>query len=215
MPSFPDFMAPLEGGGAPPADSAGSLAQRILPVEMTPQEETNWCWSAVTQAVLRFVHTRQVEQHAIATAHVRTTGKTYSCDQPKRRKQTPGKRCGDANCGGACNDAHFLRLVLREQGCFAATLTQGAPTFAQIQAEIDNQRPLPCRIQWRPLGGHFVLVTGWLIGADGVERVRVLDPAANEGSAAIVERTLSHQAFTTQYRGTLGTGYVNYSYRVS
>jgi len=207
-------MTPLEAGAGPPVGFAGSPQQATLTVNMSLQEETNWCWSAVTQAVLRFLHAREVAQQDIATAHMHSTGKPYACDQPKRRKQTARRNCADQGCGGVCNDAHILRIILREQGCFHSILSAGAPTFAQIRSEIDAGRPLPCRVQWQN-GGHFILVTGWMIGADGIERVRVLDPARNEGSAAVVERTMTYSAFATRYRGTAGTGRVNYSYRVA
>lgn len=213
--SFPQYMAPLEGGGNGTLHPGGTTEQ-VLAVHMSLQEETNWCWAAVTQAVLRFSKKIDISQEAIASNHSRLTGKSYDCSQRHRRKQTLRKKCGDANCLGACNDAHILRIILAEHGSFDRTLTSNAaPTFDHIRTEIAAKRPLPCRVQWRPRGGHFVLITGWQYGVDDVERVRVLDPAWNEGGSSVIERTIAYDDLAHRYRGTLGNGFINFSYRIS
>lgn len=213
MPTLPNFMAPLATASAGSGFAGGPTGRVLAGLTLALQEETNWCWAAVTQAVLKFLHGRDVAQEAIATEHARRTGKGYTCAPPKR-KNVLGKECGDARCQAGCNDAHFLRIVMNEQGCFGSILSQGAPTFQQIRTEIDAGRPLPCRVQWRPQGGHFILLSGWAVGADGVQRVVVLDPLWNESTRAVVERTMSYPAFVNSYQGSSNIGFINFSYRV-
>jgi hypothetical protein len=220
MPGFPAFMAPLMlGRGELGGFAAAPVERKLDGLTMSGQQEDFWCWSAVTQAILKFVRGRAVSQQDIASEHVRRTGKPYICLPPrqneKRRESDPGQ-CGDARCTSICNDNHFLRIVMTEQGCFRDTLSADAPpSFRQIQDEININRPVACRVQWRPDGGHFILVSGWAVGADGVDRVYVLDPASNEGGRTIEERLMPYATFAHDYNhGTL-TGDINYSYRVS
>jgi hypothetical protein len=216
MPRFADFMAGLDDGdGGPPPPAAGPT-QRVLPgLGMIAQEETNWCWAAVTQSVLGYVHQLNQSQENIATDHAHRNGKPYTC-APPRRKQVLGGACGNGDCAGSCNDAHILRVVLHEQGCLKAPLSEdGPPSFGAIRAEIDAGRPVPCRIQWGgDGGGHFVIVSGWSVDGDGIERVHVLDPATNEGGRAIVERIMAHDDFVAAYELSGFVGQVNYSYQV-
>lgn len=213
MPTLPAFMSPIEAGGGP-AGFAGAPRKRVLPnLVMAGQEETNWCWSAVAQAVIAFVNGASPSQEEIATEHARRSGRR-PCSPPERKKSLGGA-CADQGCAGCCNDAHILRIVLDQHGRFRALLSEeAAPSFEQIQAEIDAGRPVPCRIQWLQGGGHFVLVAGWTVGVDGGEYVHVLDPASNEGGKAIVENVMPLSAFADAYRQSGLTGYVNYSYRV-
>lgn len=215
MRRFPTFMAAQEAGGDAPGGFAGGPTQGTLPsLAMDGQEETNWCWSAVTQAVLAFRLSRQVSQQDIATEHAVRSGKAYTC-APPHRKKTAGGQCADTACLGSCNDAHILRVVLAEHGCFHSTVSnESAPSFTQIRAEVNAGRPLPCRVQWNIGGGHFIIVAGWSVGADGIERVHVLDPASNEGGEAIIERRIPYSTFVGDYELSGLTGHINYSYRV-
>jgi len=215
MASLPQFLDSIESGGGPLPGFAGAPVSHVLHgLGMAGQEETNWCWSAVTQAVLRYLRGTVISQEDIASTHAQRSGKPYVCGPPQRKK-TVGGRCADLACQGSCNDAHILRIILKEQGCYDGLLSSdAAPTFSQIRSEVDAGRPVACRIQWSDSGGHFVLVSGWTIGADDVERVHVLDPAANEGGRAIVERVLPHTTFASAYTQSGVTGRVNYSYKV-
>lgn len=215
MVALPEFLGPLAAGGSPPDGFDGGPTRRSLPgLAMTGQEETNWCWSAVTQAVLGFLRGAAPSQEAVASDHARHSGKLYTCAPPERKK-TAGRACADVACQASCNDAHILRVVLNEQGCFDSVISANSPpTFQQIQTEIDAGRPVPCRIQWNVGGGHFIIVSGWTVGADGIERVHVLDPASNEGAKSIVEQVMPHISFATAYEQSGVTGTVNYSYRV-
>jgi hypothetical protein len=220
MPYLPGFMATLATGGAAPPGFAGAPTRRILDVNLTLQEQTNWCWAAVTQALLRFVHHREVSQEAIASRHMQLTDKLYTCAGSHRREVLDEVSCGDGACDAGCNNAHFLRIIMTEQGCFDDFVSSEAPPrFRDIQLEINARRPLPCRVQWDPKdgedqGGHFIIVSGWEVGPDEEPRVHVLDPLWNEGTKAVVRRTMAYDDFAKAYVGTAGNGSINFSYRV-
>lgn len=217
MARLPQFLAAPESGGGPLPGHAGAPSTNVVPgLALVGQEETNWCWSAVTQAILRYRRGTARTQEQIATEHAARSGKPYTCAPPERKKAA-GRACADVACQATCNDAHILRVVLAEQGCFEATLTSGsAPSFQLIRDEIDARRPVPCRVQWSGAGGggHFIIVSGWTIGADGVERVHVLDPAANEGGRSIAERIMPWTTFAGAYVQSGVSGKINFSYRV-
>lgn len=217
MNSIPGFMQPM-ARVAPPAPldpEAGGAPQRgDLPgLAMIGQEEINWCWSAVTQAVADFLHASALSQEDIASDHAASSGKAYTC-APPNRAAVHGGTCSGGACSGSCNDPHILRLILAEQGCFGATLTtNAAPSFGDIQTEVNAGRPLPCRVQWNGGGGHFILVSGWDVDGAGTNRVRVLDPAANQGGATVVERSMTYNQFRN-YTLSGVSGAINYSYQV-
>jgi hypothetical protein len=72
-----------------------------------------------------------------------------------------------------------LNSALRLAGCFAA-LEEGDVPFERAKAEIEDEQPLGVRVQWTRGkargGGHFVVITGWSLGADGAGFLLVQDP---------------------------------------
>jgi hypothetical protein len=150
--------------------------------------------------------------------HMGRTGRNYTCEGARGFEVFENVDCGELGCNAGCNNTHYLRVILGEQGCYHSVLSQEAlPTFQQIQHEIDQNRPVPCRVQWVPdtQGGHFILISGWEVGADGARRVHILDPARNDGSNAIVKIKMDYEELEAGYLGTLGYGYINFSYRVA
>lgn len=214
MPTFASFMAPLTGEIAAGFD--GGPEQQVLDVNMTYQEQTNWCWAAVTQAVLRLRPGREASQEAIASKHMELTGKAYDCAGSHKDEVLENVECGNGHCQAGCNNAHLLPLIMAEQDCYGGE-SEGLAYFEQIQEEIGAGRPLACRVQWLPIskGGHFILISGWEIGPDNVRRIHVLDPSWNQGTTAVVKRTVAYDALAGSYSNTIGYGYVNFSYRVA
>jgi hypothetical protein len=213
MLSLPAFLGPSPTVGVAAAGFDGAPMQRQLAgFNLSIQEQDNWCWAAVAQCVLRLLRGSAVAQDEIASEHMRRTGRTFICKLPPRRSETFNLPCGTP-CQGSCNDIHFLRLVLQEQGCLRRDIP-GAPDFDLIRSEIDAGRPLPCRVQWQPIGGHFVIVAGWMIGADQVARVRVFDPKPKEGTDIAFDRTMTHRDFISRYTRSGRIGTINFSYQV-
>jgi Papain-like cysteine protease AvrRpt2 len=189
--------------------------QKVLStVTMSAQEQTNWCWSSVTQSVKAWAGS-VATQTDVATAHVTHNGRTQTC-APPNGSSFNNKDCGAGNaCAASCNDPHILSVVLTENGLFNRYISQNAsPAFGDLVTCINSDKPVPCRIQWQPSGGHFILVVGWTVDDQGKQSVHVLDPASASASDAVAERVLEFQQFINSYSLSGVVGTVNYSYEV-
>lgn len=218
MPRMPEFMggpqpASLARGGGAGGFAAASSGGRVPGAAMRGQEATNWCWAAVTQSVILIRRGNQMNQQAVASGHLVRNGRAHNCGSTHKTKPSGG--CVSNTCQAACNAQHVLRLVLDENNCFAGTLTQGAPpTFDALKAEINNNRPVACRVAFGQGKGHFILVTGWSVDSDGHELVHVLDPLRAGHGQSVSEHVLSHGQFASRYPVSGLSGRINFSYRV-
>ena len=197
-----------ESGGAPVV-----ATQKIVAgVAMTGQEQSNWCWAAVTQAVRDWAGSAAT-QPDIATSHIQASGRPYTC-VPPNAAVTAGRNCAPAHqCQGSCNDQHILSVVLGENGRLQQALPV-TPTFTQVKALLDADLPVPCRVKWNQQAGHFIMVYGWTIDASGEEKVHVLDPATAAAGAPVSARIWRFSDFVTSYSISCTTGTINYIYEV-
>jgi hypothetical protein len=222
---LPSFLTPLKTYRAvlPPRQmtldatggAAAAPAQKILSnVSMTGQEQSNWCWSAVTQAVKRWSG-KAVSQTDVASAHMSHNGRPISCASPHESDANGADCASGGNCAAICNDPHILSVVLGENELFRRYISQGAaPKFNDIMACINANEPAPCRVQWSTGGGHFILVIGWTVDNTGAQLVHVLDPASAGAGEAVPERVLGFTQFTQSYTLSGVSGAINYCYEV-
>ena len=123
-----------------------------LPFTMQHQEESEWCWSAVTTSI----------DHHFDASSTRTQCQTVSeerrmkcCDSTFRRDPK------------VCNIPNTVHEPLRRLGWLDAEPLLRPLSFAEIRSEIDKQRPVAVFIRWRmrdgTLGtrGHFFVITGY------------------------------------------------------
>ena len=131
------------------------------------QEQTNWCWAAVAQAVVRWSGS-PLTQSQIVAHHVsrgRFSADSISFDV----QQTEIKSCGANTCEAWCNSPHAIRAVLTERSLLDTVIDGANVEFKLIKNEIDDQRPVPCRVKWDDGGAHFVCVVGYAVDEDEVE----------------------------------------------
>ncbi|HEU4717169.1 MAG TPA: C39 family peptidase [Bacteroidia bacterium] len=115
--------------------------EKTLPYTCLHQEQTEWCWVAVTAAVNGF-YGRTLQQCDIAN----------NClDQ---------STCCVDGSSAACNTPWYLNRSLSDYNSLNA-MTAGKMEFASVQSEIDNSNPVCLRIGWNGGGGHFVAVYGY------------------------------------------------------
>lgn len=220
---LPTFLAPLDTYLAAPeldmtlgsAEPKGSPLQKIVAnVAMSGQEQSNWCWSAVTQAVKHWAG-KPRSQTDIATAHISYNGRAHSCASP-RAAEFNGRDCGlGSDCSAVCNDPHILSVVLKENEHFSRYLAQDdAPSFDDIVNSVNAGKPVPCRVQWSTDGGHFILVIGWTVDNNGSQLVHVLDPASAPANEPVPERILGFSQFVGAYSVSGVVGVINYAYEV-
>ena len=201
MTALPTFLQPAAhsqtsdlGGG--PSDAQLSEARAVESFEMICQEDEQWCWAAVTQAVERW-HNTTVSQTDVASYHAGTDAKV-----------PPPNDCEDRLCGLGPSNTHRLSKVLSERKLLGK-VTQSAPRFEDIKRVIGEQRPLPVRIKWNGDGGHFLCISGYSEDSKGRQRVKVHDPlvpGVRQGSVDV--QTIPFQKFVEKYgeqRGQNGT----------
>ena len=140
---------------------------------MQLQEQTQWCWAAVTVSVDRFFNPASTRtQCAMANQmHGQTTccadGSTTQCNQPFAT-------------GDALNAIGRLRSQV-----------ESAQGWATADSEVTSNRPLGCRIRWSSSGAHAVVISG--VGNSTDQLVTVRDPWYGTSYIAIGTLTSSYQ----------------------
>jgi hypothetical protein len=211
IPTFLKQVGPVVSGFN--TGGVGAARRNRLNARMTCQEADLWCWAAVTQTVEDFRGTT-VAQSDIATAHVSIGQPGMVCRATDSSEATVG--CGDP-CRGACNSPHLLSKVLAERGRLVSK-RPCVPVFQDVIDAIDNDKPLPVRIQINTSdgGGHFICVIGYSDDGAGNQFVDVLDPmmpGVGQGKAGI--HTLPFESFVGgAYNVNGDPGTPNYIYDV-
>jgi len=162
-------------GGAPAGGSgSGSLAP---PFAMQPQEQSNWCWSAVSVSVAQFYNaaTPWSQQCNLASQEL-----TQVC-------------CPAGTNSAVCDIPWYLDRALTTVGHFN-TWAAGAQAMPAIQGEINANRPLGVRVGWSGGGGHFVVLSGYSSSTAG-DFITVDDPI-------FAQSTLALSVFQSSYQGS-------------
>jgi hypothetical protein len=121
----------------------GGTCGNPLGFTMQHQEQTEWCWAAVSASVNLYFHpTSGQTQCAVANAAM---GQSTCCQDGS----TP-----------QCNQPWFLDQVLQIVGDLKAW-SAGKAALPTVKREIDRCRPFCLRIAWNGGGGHFVAVYGY------------------------------------------------------
>jgi len=110
---------------------------------MQTQQQTQWCWAAVSVSVNLYYHaTSGQSQCAVASTAM---GQTTCCTD-----------------GGStqCNQPWFLDLALQLVGDLNAW-SGGKAALASVKTEVLACRPFCLRIGWNGGGGHFVAIYGF------------------------------------------------------
>ena len=206
MDTIPPFLQPTSVAGLSTvlgdAADAASRSNQVRGFSMTCQQEDLWCWAAVTQAVERWA-SNEVSQSMIASDHV-ANGEGLICATPLE-EDDGGQDCGVClsplpGCGGL----HSLRCIWEGRAPQRLVRVFKEVDFEDIVGAIDDQRPLPVRIEWHTEGGHFICVTGYRVTATD-RYVTIHDPMVprvNGGRAEDIE--MSWDGFSTEYRGASG-----------
>jgi hypothetical protein len=126
-----------------------------LAFTMQPQQQTEWCWAAVSVSVNLYYHPAS-GQTQCAVANI-AMGQSTCCQDGS----TP-----------QCNQPWFLDQALSIVGDLKAW-SPGKVPFTTVKSEINDCRPLCLRIGWNGGGGHFVAVYGF---SNTNNRLNVGDP---------------------------------------
>ena len=146
-----------------------------LNFNMQHQQQTNWCWAAVSTSVALYYDPSSTwTQCAVANAQL---GRTDCCG---------------SGAGSACNVYGFLDRALTTVG-HLDHWSGGVASFQSIDGEIDAGRPLGIRVAWSGGGAHFLAIIGYL--EDTPNYVAVDDPIYGKSD-------LTYDTLKTSYQGT-------------
>jgi peptidoglycan hydrolase-like protein with peptidoglycan-binding domain len=146
----------------------------VLKFTMQAQQQSNWCWAAVSTSVSHFYDPNSSwTQCGVANTQL---GRTDCCG---------------SGASGACNVYGYLDQGLQEVGHFDH-LQYGTTTFEVLQNEIIASRPLGIRVAWAGGGAHFIAA----IGSEEDDLVLVGDPGSGTNSL------VNYATLETSYNGS-------------
>jgi Papain-like cysteine protease AvrRpt2 len=152
-------------GGAAPG------AGRSLAFVVQHQNQTNWCWAAVTASIAAYYRNQGWPQCRVVNDRL---GQAVCCQD---------------GSSTICNQPWYLDQALKRVGNLANYVASPL-AMSQIRNEVDAGRPIGVRIGWMNGGGHFITVRGY--SDQGL--VDVQDPWFG-GS------TLDYISFKSRYHG--------------
>src|SRR5580700_3120108 len=141
--ALPRFLGPSNAIALPPRPLAGALGLAStsgkLAFTIQPQQQTNWCWAAVSTSVSHFFSA------ASAWTQCLVANATLS------RQDCCGAGAADPK---KCNIYGYLDQALTTTRNFRQKLPRRL-NFAEVQAEIQASKPVGTRVAWFGNGAHF------------------------------------------------------------
>jgi hypothetical protein len=146
-----------------------------LNFQMQHQQQTNWCWAAVSTSVALYYDPASTwTQCTVANGEL---GRSDCCG---------------AGGGTSCNVYGTLNTALTRVG-HLDHMDSTVASFQAVDDEIDGGRPLGIRVAWSGGGAHFLSVIGYLEGATNY--VAVDDPIYGKSD-------LTYATLETSYQGS-------------
>ncbi len=192
-----------KGGAAPPraptAAATDSYAVRAMSLPggtrrctglvVAPQQQTQWCWAAVSDSVSHFYDPSSIwTQCTVANAEM---GQSACCVD---------------GASAACNQPWYLDLALTRVGRLQS-VSAGTLSFATVKSLLDADTPPCARQAWSGGGGHFVAIVCYFRYQSGLmsgtgsgppataDRLQISDPWYGD---SIVD----YATFVSGYQGT-------------
>ncbi len=161
---------------------------RCTGLVVDPQQQTQWCWAAVSNSVSHFYDPGSAwTQCAVANAEMGQSG------------------CCSDGTSAACNQPWYLDLALTRVGCLQS-VSAGTLPVATVLSLLNADTPPCARQGWAGGGGHFVaivcgfryqsgLMSGTTSTALTAYRLQISDPWYGD---SIVD----YSTFVSGYQGT-------------
>jgi hypothetical protein len=146
------------------------------------QDQTEWCWAACAQMVLRFYGDDAVRQCDLATE---LFGNPTCCADPS-----------SALCNEPAQVPDIAGVYTRRGR--NANLVNGSVPFATLQAEINANRPVEVGFAWNDGTCHQALLCGWNVDATG-PLLLVHDPWWHSGAVYYVNLVAAYGSGSWQW----------------
>ena len=158
------------------------LNEKIINVPWIKQEQSNWCWAACTEMILRYYGKSGIQQCELANE---LFNQSECCLNPASRK-----------CNKPCDIEAVSNLYSRK--CIHSEFVDKNVPFSKLQSELDADRPIEVFLSWKnKKTGHLVIIRGWRID-DKEEFVHVNDPKDSESGAS---RIMTYSELLNNYDG--------------
>lgn len=192
--SLPSFLGPLkslvlpeidreptallsDSASALPVGGAGARQHALPGFLMQLQEQTQWCWAAVTASIADYYRASAWHQQCVVASREKSS------------------QCCNSQNPGICNVPTPLDGPLTRTGHFSNGRVDSPQQFDVVEQEIGGQRALACRVVWGNGTAHFVAVTACSVDASGAEYVEIGDPLQPGPT------NIPYDEFVSNYRG--------------
>jgi hypothetical protein len=157
--------------------------------QMEKQKNTNWCWAAVSVSVAGFYNDQNWTQCKVVNEVLNAIVGGADCCASSG-SPTP------CNSGApeSCNIQWDLLDALKKVAHLARP-PRGPLSFEEIRTQIQNQRPVACRISGTDQPSHFIIIFGYAQTASGQRWLTVADP----GYSASEKITILYNDLLTNY----------------
>jgi Papain-like cysteine protease AvrRpt2 len=176
---LPSFLIPSVQVNLVVSPLGGAAANsKKLNLSVKQQQETNWCWAAVSTSVSHFYSPASGwSQCTVANAALpRTDCCGTGASDPLR-----------------CNRPWYLDMALNVTDNLDRVESRSL-TFGEVQAEIARDAAVGTRVGWFGGGGHFQTIVGWLVADSGVEYIDVSDPIYLDSQVAFSSFASGYQS---------------------
>lgn len=148
--------------------------QVILNLLFEKQQGENWCWAALAKIIYHFYFGKNIDQKNVAAKLFNVSIKNLYAIKKIKKKY-------DKNM--------VLHEALEAVSCFSHW-SLGKPTLERIQFEINNGKPICCRVEWYKGNAHYVIVHGYNIYS---KELYIMDSQVGESK-------ISYDDFPKNYR---------------
>ena len=134
------------------------------------QQQSNWCWAACAEMVMRYRGNTNTDQCDLANWLFNLT---VCCSQGS-----------SPQCNNPCTVSQVSNVYINYG--IQSVLSGGTISFAAIQSEINGQRPVEVGLKWnKGTTGHLVIIQGWQHNRVG-QYVHLNDPAPGYGPQLVL-----------------------------
>lgn len=160
------------------------MPQLALAFTMQTQQQTEWCWAAVSASISSY----------FANPPGPSGGPWQQCEVASCALSMPN--CCPPGSNPASNQDWYLEKGLTCVNHLSGPPVPGPSPYAYVQQEINSNHPVAVRIGWYNDGGHFVCLSGY-DDSSGTQYVDVEDPYYGHS-------TYDYNAFSTAYQNGAG-----------